>query len=128
MVGSGIGRYDLSQPGERRVEAGPLPEAHDGEVREPRPPLALVDAEPFQALLEIIGEALGPTPGIAQEEHPDAPGLAVALRHEPDRAGGRGGLAQRGEDRLELRHRPVPEEGEGDAQVPARDPAAGPNG
>src|SRR4029077_1500996 len=58
---------------------------------------------------------------VAQRQHPDAPGLAVALRQEPHRASGCGGLAQLPADRLELRHRTVPEEGQRDVQVVAGD-------
>ena len=89
MVGSGIGRNDLSQFGQRWIEPKPLPEAHHGEVREPRPPFALVDAQLLQPALEIVGKARRPAKWIPQGEHADAPGLAVALRHQPDRARGR---------------------------------------
>src|SRR6266851_4591042 len=127
MVGSGVGRTDLGQPRQRRPQPWPLPEADDRQVGQPLPLLALVDAQALQTTLQILGETRGPAAEIAQHQHPDAPGLAVALRHQPDRARGSGGLAQRAEDRLELRHRAVSEEGQRDVQVCPRDGTAGPD-
>ena len=61
---------------------------------------------------------------VAQGEHPDAPGLAVAFRHEPDRTGRRGRLAQGGGDPGQLADGPVAEECEREVQVLARHRAA----
>ena len=51
MVGSSIGRTDLPEVGKRRLEPWALPEANDSEVRQPWPPLALVDAQTLQPAL-----------------------------------------------------------------------------
>ena len=81
--------------------------------------LALVDPQPFEAPVQILGETACAASLVAQHEHPDASGLAVALRHHPDRTCACGGLAQCREDRLELVHRAVAEEGQRDVQVVA---------
>src|SRR6266550_333742 len=117
MVGSGIGRTDFSQVRQRRLQPRTLPEADDRQMGQPLPPLALVDAQALQAALQVLGDTGRLTAEIAQHQHPDAPGLPVALRHQPDRTSGSGGLAQCAEDRLELLHRTVPEEGQRDVQV-----------
>src|SRR5712692_474558 len=121
MVGSGIGRTDLPQVRQRRLQPRPLPEADDRQMGQPGPLLALVDSQTLQTALQILGEPGRLAAEIAQDQHPDAPGLAVALRHEADRARGSGGLEQCAEDRLELLHRTVPEEGQRDMQVVPRD-------
>src|SRR5207249_5684649 len=110
MVDSGIGRTDLTQIRERRFQAETLSEAHDRDVWEPGALLALVDPQPFEAPVQILGETACAAPLVAQHEHPDAPGLAVAFWHHPDRTCACGGLAQCREDRLELVHRAVAEE------------------
>src|SRR5437016_5320741 len=117
MVGRGIGRTELPQVRQRWLEPWPLAEADDRQVRQPLPLLALVDAQALEAALQVVRETRRLAAQVPQHQHPDAPGLAVALRHEPDRASGSGGLAQCAEDRLELRHRAVPEEGQRDVQV-----------
>ena len=71
--------------------------------------------------MQILGETGRLAVEVVQHQHPDAAGLPVALRHEADRASGSGGLAQRGENRLELLHRTVTEEGQRDVQVVPRD-------
>src|SRR6266700_4967723 len=127
MVGSGIGRTDLRQLGQRWLQPWPLPEADRGQMGQPAPLLALVDPQTLQATLQVLGETRRLAAEIAQHQHPDAPGLPVALRHQPDRASGSGGLAQCAEDRLELLHRTVPEEGQRDVQVVASDRPAFPD-
>src|SRR2546421_251683 len=117
MVGSGIGRTELPQIRQRRLQPWALPEADDRQVGKPLPLLRLVDPEMLQTALQILGETGGLAAEILQHQHPDAPGLAVALRHQPDRASGSGGLAQCDEDRLELLHRAVSEKGQRDVQV-----------
>ena len=121
MVGSGIGRHDLARLRDRRLQVRPLPEAHDGDVRKPGPSLSLVDAQLLETLVQIGCETPRSAAEVFQGEHPDAPGLAISLRHEPDRVSACGGFAQCCEDRLELHHRAVPEEGERDVQVAAND-------
>src|SRR5882724_489237 len=127
MVGSGIGRTDLPQVRQRRLQPRALPETDDRQMGQPLPPLALVDAQALQAGLQVLGETGRLAAEIAQLQHPDAPGLPVALRHQPDRARGSGGLAQCAENRLELRHRTVPEEGQRDVQVVPSDRPACPD-
>src|SRR5436190_14456419 len=45
QVNSRVGRHDLAELRQRRVEPGALAEAQDRDVREPRPRLAPVQAE-----------------------------------------------------------------------------------
>src|SRR5213593_2324619 len=117
MVGSGIGRTDLGQLRQRGPQPWPLTEADDRQMGQPLSLLALVDSQTLQPALQILGETRRLAGEIPQHQHPDAPGLPVALRHQPDRTCGSGGLAQCAEDRLELLHRTVPEEGQRDVQV-----------
>src|SRR6266508_5818797 len=125
MVDSGIGRTELPELGDGRPQPRPLAEAQDGHVREPAPALPLVDPEILQQPEQVPGQVRGAPREVAQLEHAHAPGLAVALRQEPDRLCVRGGAAHRLEDRPELLHRAVTEEGQRDVQVLARDrPAA----
>jgi len=59
MVGSGIGRHELTQRRQGRLQPGTLPEAQDGDVREPRPPFPRVDTQPLEAPLEVVGQQSG---------------------------------------------------------------------
>src|SRR5262249_50280815 len=125
MVRSRIGRPHLAaEIGQGRLQPRPLTKANHRDVWEPRPPLALVDAEPLQALMEIVRQGARTTARVAQGEHADAPGLAIALRHEPDWPRTCGGIPQRLEDGLQLGHRTVTEEGEREVQVVARNDSA----
>src|SRR5512133_1269339 len=87
---------------------------------QPGPRLTLVDPQALQTALQVLGETGRVAAEIVQHQHPDAAGLPVALRHEADGASGSGGLAQRDENRLELLHRAVTEEGQRDVQVGPR--------
>ena len=93
-------------------------------MREPAAPFALVDAEPFQTIVQVLGQPCGGSPLVAQDEHSDAPGLAVALGHEPDRRSGCGRRPQGLPDLPELLHRARSEEGQREVQVLPRDNAA----
>src|SRR6266511_844875 len=125
MVDSGIGRTELPEIGQGRLQARALPEAQDGHVREPAPLLRLVDAQPLQALEEVLGQARRRSGKVAQDEHANAPALAIVLGHEADRACNSGRLTHCRKDRLELLHRTVAEKGQRDVQVVADDrPAA----
>jgi hypothetical protein len=96
-------------------------------VREPGPRLALVYAEPLQALEEVVRERR-PTPlEIVADEHADAPRLAVVLHREDGPPSAPSSLPQRPHDGLEVRGRPGAEKGHRDVQVLGRDdPAAAP--
>lgn len=88
----------------------------------PVPALAAVDAEPLQPLLEVGSERTCPARLVVEDEHPDAPRLAVAHRREARPLLHPGGsLTERRDDRGQLAGRPVAEEGERDVQVLARD-------
>src|SRR5262245_16836306 len=117
MVGSGVGRTELPELRQRRAQPRPLSEADDGQMRKPRTSLALVDPEPLEPALEVVREPRRSTADVTQHEHSDASRLSIALRHEPDRPSGRGGLAQRREDGFQLDQRPVSEEGRRDVQL-----------
>src|SRR5581483_4004421 len=106
MVDRGPGRTDRAEPGERRGEPLTLAEPHDREVRQPGPRLRLVDPEAREALVHLAGEPGGGTVLVAEDDHPAAPGLAVAelVQDDRPRAPGRGG--QLPGDRVPLGRRP----------------------
>ena len=90
--------------GQRRARAaGGARKRSDGDVRKPRPPLGLVDAERLEPPVEVARERRrARRPSSSSASMPDAARLAVALRTEssgPLRA--RGGLAQGADDRLD---------------------------
>src|SRR5437762_236523 len=99
MVDSGSGRTDLAEAGQRRPQPRGTPETEHRDMREPRSLLALVHAEPLQAFEDVQSEALRVPADVVEHEHADAPGLAVAVLAEPDRAGCGSGLSQLGRDR-----------------------------
>src|SRR5438105_2693968 len=123
MVESGVGRTERSEVGERRGEPRALPEPDDGEVREPRPPVALVHAQPLEPLVEVARERGGAAVLVVEHEHADAPRLAVPHDGEASGLGGRGGFAQRTRDRRSLLARPATEERQRDVEVRADDAA-----
>ena len=53
MVDSGTGRNDRAETGQLRGEPRPLAKPRDCEVRQPRPLLGLVHAEPLQTLTKF---------------------------------------------------------------------------
>ena len=62
-----------------------LTEAHERDVRKPRPLLALVHAEPLEPLVNALGEPRRLARRIVEDEHADGAGLAVADRRERER-------------------------------------------
>ena len=89
-------------------------------MRQPRPPLAAVDAEPLEPLAaRSAASAVAAPPTSVVDDHPDAPRLAVARRAaaRPGAASRPPPASSRG-DRGQLVRRPRAEEGERDVQVP----------
>src|SRR6185503_1396692 len=76
-VDSRIGRTHRAEALERRLQAGAFPEARDGDVRQPCPPLAPVDAEPLEALAEVVRDHGRRTAVVLVDDHPDVPRLVV---------------------------------------------------
>src|SRR5215471_18695856 len=103
------------------MQPAPLAPAGHREVRQPGTPLAAIDAELLQPLLEVVGKLRRIASLILEDEHSDASRLAVANGREADLPRSGCGLPQRAADRLELAARPMAEEGERDMQVPTRD-------
>src|SRR5919202_1070967 len=83
MVDSRFGRNDPAQVGQRRREPRALAEAENGDVRQPRALLALVDAEVLEPLEQVEREPLRTALLVVEDEHSDAAGLAVAADGEP---------------------------------------------
>ena len=125
MVNSGFGQLDRPQVGNRGLEPRSLAKSHDGDVWEPPPPLALVDAEVFQPLEHVLRDPRRSAFLVAAGHHSDKTRLAVALRREDGALRSGSCLAQRTRDRVELLRRPRPEKRERDVQALGRDdPAA----
>src|SRR5918912_1443921 len=122
MIESGVGRTERPELRQRRGESRPVAEADDGEVRKPRPLLALVDAELLEPQMEGVRHGRRPVFLVGEDEHPDAAGLAVAGYVEAGRSRCRGRLPKCSCDRRHLRRRPPPEEGERDVEVRPDDP------
>ena len=126
MVDRRIGRTESPEIGHRRLESRRRAEAQDRDMWKPRSLLPLVHAE----LLQPLGEARCQAPALAclvlQDDHADAPSLAVALWGEDDFAGRSSRIPKSAGDSLELRGGPGAEEGERDVEMLARDdsPAA----
>ena len=106
MVDSGSGRTERAEAGELRSEPRPLAESDDGEVRQPRPLLGLVHAEPVQTLVKPAGQLTRRTTVVVEDEHSDAARLTVTpLAEVVRRRPGRGRLQLR-PDRLDVACRP----------------------
>ena len=86
-------------------------------MRQPRPLLALVHAEPFQTPMQIFGDRGCRPVLVAEDEHADTASFPIADRLEAHRASARGCVARGAEDLLELGNGPVPKEGKGDVKV-----------
>jgi hypothetical protein len=121
MIESGIGRTERAELGERRPEPRALPEADDGEMRKPRPLLSLVQAEPFEPRVEILRQRSRRTVLVVEDEHPDAPGLAVPGDGEASLSRGPGRLPEGARDRRDIGGGPPPEEGQRDVEIGADD-------
>src|SRR5438876_396133 len=78
MIESGVGRTERAQLGQRRGEPRALAEPDDGEMRQPRTAFALVHAPPLEPPVEVVGERDRPSALVVEDEHADAPRLAVA--------------------------------------------------
>src|SRR5947208_5367183 len=79
-VSSSLGRHDRPEVGQGRPKARPCLEAEDGHVRQPPFPLD----RPEEVSLETEGQGLGAVVG-REDEHPDAPRLAVGHELEAER-------------------------------------------
>jgi hypothetical protein len=121
MVDSGTGRTDRAEAGGRRSEPRPPSEPDDREVRQPRPPLRLVHAEPVEPVVEITRQLSSGTVLVVEHEHPDAARLPVAAFAKDDRPRPGCGRFELGPNRLDLVERPRAEEGERDVEVLAPD-------
>ena len=86
-------------------------------MRQPGPRFAAVDAEAVEPLLKVLGKDARTPFFVLQNEHPDAPRLAVANRGETDLRDPDHRLTERLDDRVEISGRPVPEKRKGDVQV-----------
>jgi hypothetical protein len=82
MIESGLGRTDRAEVGRIGPKARWTPEAQDGDVREPRASLALVHAEGFELRRKPLGEAPGAPAIVVEDDHADAPSLAVVRSGE----------------------------------------------
>jgi hypothetical protein len=121
MVDSGTGRSDRPEVGQRRCEARTLAEPDDREVRQPRTPLGLVDAEPMEPALEVTRELPCGIVLVVEDEHPDAPRLPIAALAEQDRARSGCCCLELGPDPIDLAGRARSEKGKRDVQVVASD-------
>src|SRR6266536_3251600 len=110
MVDSGPGRTDRPELGQLRAETRPPAEAHDREVREPRPLLRLVHAEPLQPSMQVSREGGAGAALVVEDDHADAVRLTVAAGSERDRTGSASCLFQLTTDRLDFTPRAMPEE------------------
>ena len=86
-------------------------------MRQPGPPLPLVDAEGLQTPEQVVGEGRGAPAPVVADEHPDAPGLQVAEHLELWALGPGGGVPQRAGHRLEVASGPGAEESQRDVEV-----------
>lgn len=118
MIESRFGRTNPAEVGRNRPQPGSSPEAKHSEMSKPGAFLRPIQAESLEAVLETAGEICRPAALVLEDEHPDAPGLAVLLhaKHDPlldpaDR------LAERVDDLVDAIGRRTPQESEGDVQV-----------
>jgi len=108
------------------MQARPRPEAHHGEVRQPRTRLPPVDTESLEPLLHLAGERGGVAGDISEDQHRDAPRLSIPIELELDIAARPNRLLQRSDDLCELGLRPGAEEGKRDVEVLSRDDSPSP--
>src|SRR5436309_3829 len=129
MIESRVGRTERPESRRRRGEPRALAEAKDRDVREPRPALALVQAEPLKPSVEILGKSRRAAVLVGEDEHPHAARLAVAGGREDGRLDCGGGVAKGSGDRRHVARRTAPEKRERDVEARTRDTAeAGPLG
>ena len=94
-------------------------------MRQPRTPFTTVDAEGLEPFLNVTGQCARVTGGIAEDEHRDAPRLAIPIDVELEGVALADGLLERGKDLRELGCRASAEECERDVEMLPRDDAAG---
>ena len=92
-------------------------------MREPFAALPLVDAEPLQALVQVGGESRRRAGVVLADEHPDAPGLAVASDTEGRDGCSPCGRTELGRDTCDVAAAAPAEKGKRDVQLLARDHA-----
>src|SRR5436190_2513863 len=120
MVDSRFGRTDRAEVGERRAQPRRLAEPQDREMRQPPPPLRLVHVKRLQAAVEVARNARGAAVLVVEDEHPDAPRLAVPANVEHGPRGADSRAAQTGCDVTEPPRACVAEKRERDVDVLAR--------
>jgi len=121
MVDSGVGRTKGAELGDRRAQARPLTEANDGDVRKPWPPLAAVDPQSLEALVQVFDERAGPVAVLLEDEHADTPRFAIAGHAEHGPLDTDSSSTERLGDGRELPGRARAEEGQCDVEVSAWD-------
>src|SRR5205807_4075033 len=100
-VNSCPGRTELAEVGQLRPQPGRAAEPEHGDMRQPRAALPLVHTEPLEAFEDVERERPRVATQVLEDDHPDAPRLAVALYAEPDRPGGRCGGTELGADPID---------------------------
>src|ERR1035437_1306890 len=123
MVGSSLGRHDLPEDGQLGRQARRPAKARNGEVRKPGTSLALVAADRLQPAPNRLRHAGRFAAFVLEDEHADAPRLAVAAEHELHWPGALDGAADDLEDRLDFEARPPAEEGDGEMELLRRNEA-----
>ena len=125
MVNSRLGRSEA--PGVRglQLESQALPETRDGDVWQPRTPLALVQPEAVEAVVEVLRERSRGAVNVTEQEHSDRPRLPVAPsgKAQLDAPGRTHCAPLRSGERPDLRSREAAEEGERDMELLAPDDA-----
>jgi hypothetical protein len=124
MVDRRVGRTERPELGHGRAEPRRAPETQDGDVRQPRALLALVDAEGLESVEETAGQVTALACRVVEDEHRDAAGLAIAAWREQDLAGVPCRRSERGRNRREFDGGPMAEEGERDVEMLAGDDPA----
>ena len=94
-------------------------------MREPFPPLGLVDAQPLETIREASREATRTASLVGEREHPDAARLAIAGRGKDETAALGGAVPHRLNDRPHVGGRAAPQEDERDVEVPRSHEASG---
>src|SRR5262245_3396318 len=121
MVDSDVGRTEGVELGDLRAQARSLAEPCDRDVRKPATRLATVEPERLEARVQVCCEPVRIAPVLLEDEHADAPRLAVAGHPEGRLFDPRGCVTERLGDVGELPNRARAEEGQRDVQFRARD-------
>jgi hypothetical protein len=130
MIESEVGRINRAELRQRRSQARRAPEPDDGDVRKPRTGLAPVGAKLLQPSVHAFGELGRASFEVFEDEHPDAPRLAIAGDRELQLAlDVRGDLAEDLEQRRKLAGGPASKERDCGVEVVwDDDPTAGRSG